>query len=81
MKFLRTTAGDGADKKGQAVNSEVEAKPLDEAVWQAWGLKGVAEDKRSNAAWIKRLKWFALAALLVAMGLWSVGLLDVRTAQ
>jgi len=42
------------------------AKPLDQAVWQAWVAKGRAEDLRSSAARIKAVKWVSIAALLAA---------------
>lgn len=32
------------------------AKPLDEAVWQAWVKKGRARDRRNNAVTIKAVK-------------------------
>lgn len=49
------------------------AKPLDEAVWQAWVLKGRAREERSYAARMKAVKWISLVALLfaAAAGLWS----------
>ena len=47
------------------------AKPLDEGVWQAWLEKGRAQDRRSNAARLKAVKWVSAAALLAATGLWS----------
>lgn len=47
------------------------AKPLDEAVWQAWMVKGREQDRRSSAARVKAVKWVSAAALLVAAGLWS----------
>ena len=50
---------------------EPSAKPLDEALWQAWVAKGRAHDRRSNAARIKAVQWVSIAALLVAAGLWS----------
>ena len=42
------------------------AKPLDQAVWQAWVAKGRAEDQRSSAARIKAVKWVSIAGLLAA---------------
>ena len=42
------------------------AKPLDEAVWQAWLTKGRAQDKRRKAAGIKVLKLTGIVALLAA---------------
>jgi hypothetical protein len=47
------------------------ARPLDEAVWQAWVAKGRAQDRRSGAARIKAVKWDSIAGLLAAAGLWS----------
>ena len=47
------------------------ARPLDEAVWQAWVAKGRAQDRRSSAARIKAVKWASIAGLLGAVGLWS----------
>jgi hypothetical protein len=47
------------------------ARPLDEAVWQAWVAKGRAQDRRSGAARIKAVKWASIAGLLAAAGLWS----------
>ncbi len=43
------------------------AKPLEEAVWQAWLSKGRAQDQRSG---IKVIKWAGIAGLLAAAGLW-----------
>jgi hypothetical protein len=42
------------------------AKPLDEAVWQAWVLKGRAQEERSHDASMKAVKWISLAGLLLA---------------
>jgi hypothetical protein len=50
---------------------EQSAKPLDEALWQAWVAKGRAHDRRSSAARMKAVKWVSIAGLLVAAGLWS----------
>lgn len=47
------------------------AKPLDEAVWQAWVTKGRAGDRRSSAAAVRAAKWVSIAGLLAAVGLWS----------
>jgi hypothetical protein len=44
--------------------------PLDEAVWQAWVAKGRAQERRSDAAGSKAVKWASIAGLLVAAGLW-----------
>lgn len=47
------------------------AKPLDEAVWQAWIAKGQAHDQRGSDARGKAVKWLSIAGLLAAAGLWS----------
>jgi hypothetical protein len=47
------------------------ARPLDEAVWQAWVAKGRAQDRRSRAAQINAVKWASIAGLLGAAGIWS----------
>jgi hypothetical protein len=47
------------------------ARPLDDAVWQAWIAKGRAQDRRSRAVRIKAVKWASIAALLAAAGFWS----------
>jgi hypothetical protein len=48
------------------------AKPLDESVWQAWVLKGRAQDERSHAAGVKVVTWISLVTLLLAAaGFWS----------
>jgi hypothetical protein len=47
------------------------AKPLDEAVWQAWKAKGRAQDKRGREARIKALKWLSMVVLLSLAALWS----------
>jgi hypothetical protein len=45
--------------------------PLDESVWQAWVLKGRAQDERSHAAGMKAVTWISLVTLLVvASGFW-----------
>jgi hypothetical protein len=48
------------------------AKPLDESVWQAWVLKGRAQDERSRAAGMKAVTWISLVTLLLAAatGFW-----------
>src|SRR5579884_2690474 len=48
-----------------------EVKPLDEAVWQAWVLKGVAEEKQTNATMVEAAKWVSIAVLVLAAALWS----------
>jgi hypothetical protein len=47
------------------------ARPLDEAVWQAWAARGRARDRRSSAARISAVKCASIAVLLGAAGLWS----------
>lgn len=49
------------------------ARPLDKAVWQAWVLKGRAQQERSRLAWRKAVKFMSLAGLLLAAaaGVWS----------
>lgn len=42
------------------------ARPLDEAVWQAWVLKGRAQQERGRLAWRKAVKFMSLAGLLSA---------------
>jgi len=42
------------------------AKPLDEARWQAWVLKGRTQDTRRYAAVMNAVRWISLAALLLA---------------
>jgi hypothetical protein len=46
------------------------AKPLDEAVWQAWVARGRARDRRNATARIRVIKWAGIAGLLAAAGLW-----------
>lgn len=47
-------------------------RPLDEAVWEAWILKGRAQENRSRLAWRKAVNGISLAALLFAAvaGIW-----------
>lgn len=47
------------------------SKAIDESAWQAWVAKGRAQERQSNAARVKAVKWVSIAALLVAAGLWS----------
>lgn len=49
------------------------AKPLDEASWQAWVLKGRVREERSHATRMKAVKWISLAGVsfAAASGLWS----------
>jgi len=46
-------------------------KPLDEAVWQAWKAKGLAQDRKDRETRIKALKWVSIVMLLAVVGLWS----------
>lgn len=48
------------------------ARPLDEAVWQTWILKGRSQQVRSRLAWRKAVKFMSLAGLLLAAaaGVW-----------
>ena len=53
-------------------------KPLDQEVWETWKAKNRAQDRRNNAAFLKGVKCFAIAGLLVAAGFWShLGSLDL----
>ena len=47
------------------------ARPLDEAVWQAWVARGRAQQRRSGATRIRAVKWASIAVLLGTAGLWS----------
>ena len=47
------------------------AKPLDEAVWQAWLEKGRERDRRNSAARMVAVKWVSLAGLVMVAALWS----------
>lgn len=47
------------------------AKPLDEAVWQAWLEKGRARDRRNSATRMVAVVWASLAGLVVVAALWS----------
>jgi hypothetical protein len=46
-------------------------KSVDEAVWQAWVMKGRAHDRQSRDARANVAKWVSIAGLLTAVGLWS----------
>jgi hypothetical protein len=63
----------GTLPKLQGVRELPQAKPLDEAVWRAWVLRGRAQEERSYAVRMKAVKWISLAGLLLVMaaGLWS----------
>jgi hypothetical protein len=43
--------------------------PLNEAVWDAWKAKGLAEDRRSSVARLTALKWVSISVLFAAAGL------------
>ena len=58
-------------EKSESAWAPPATRPLDEAVWQTWVAKGLAQDRRSSAARIKAVKWTSLAALLAVAGLWS----------
>ena len=47
------------------------AKPLDEAVWQAWLENGRERDRRNSAARMVAVKWVSLAGLVMVAALWS----------
>ena len=47
------------------------ATPLDESVWQAWVLKGRAQEERSHAAGIKVVTWISLVTLILVSGFGS----------
>jgi len=47
-------------------------KPLDEAMWQAWMVKGRRSERRGSAARVKAVKWVCAASLLAAASLWSL---------
>jgi hypothetical protein len=47
------------------------AKPLDEAVWQAWLQKGRAQDRQRGATRMKIIKWASIAVLFATAGVWS----------
>lgn len=51
------------------------ATPLNEAVWQAWLLKGRLREERNSARRLKALHWLSLAGLLWAgIAVWSRGI-------
>ena len=45
--------------------------PLNQVMWDAWEAKGIAEERRSNAALFKASLWASVAALLAAAVIWS----------
>ena len=51
-----------------------QARPLDEAVWQAWVLKGRAQQDRRRLVWRKAVKCISIVGLLFAAvaGVWPV---------
>jgi len=57
--------------KSQSAWASPAARPLDEAVWQAWVAKGRAQERRSSATRIRAVKWASIAGLLGAAVLWS----------
>jgi hypothetical protein len=59
-------------QKTQDVFAPPLAKSLDESEWQAWVLKGRAQEERSHAAAMKAVTWISLVMLLLAAaGFWS----------
>jgi apolipoprotein N-acyltransferase len=58
-------------RETRAVWKPSTAKPLDEALWQAWLLKGRAQDKCNSMARMKNVRWLSLAGLFVGAALWS----------
>jgi len=44
-----------------------EASPLNEAVWQAWVLKGQAQEERTRRVWQRAVRLLSLAGLLLAV--------------
>lgn len=46
------------------------AKPLDEAVWQAWLVKGRRKDARSTHTRLEVVKMVSIVALMAAVALW-----------
>ena len=59
-------------QKTQDVLAPPLATPLDESEWQAWVLKGRAQEERSHAAAMKAVTWISLVMLLLAAaGFWS----------
>lgn len=56
----------------RAVYEIAAARPLDEAVWQAWVAKGRSREKRESAARRKVGELVAAAGLLVVAGLWPI---------
>lgn len=48
-----------------------ESTPLDEAAWQRWLAKGVAQERRRNSLQTKTVKVVSIAALFAAVGFWS----------
>ena len=58
--------------KAPVVRELPPARPLDERVWQAWVLKGRAQQERSRLAWRRAVTCMSLAGLLFAgcAGVW-----------
>lgn len=55
----------------QNVKVAPDAKPLDEAVWQAWLAKGCAADERGRNSRLRAMKLASITMLLFAAVLWS----------
>ena len=45
--------------------------PLDEAAWDAWVSKGLTQERRTEARFVKAIKFAAMAALMAGSALWS----------
>ncbi|MGO4882373.1 MAG: DUF6804 family protein [Bryobacteraceae bacterium] len=56
---------------GKAWAATPPGQPFNEPAWQAWTAKGRADDRRSDLAHGKLVRWIPIAALLVAAALWS----------
>ncbi len=54
-----------------AVWEAPETRPLDEAVWQAWLLRGRARERRGSAKRLVQVQWISTATLLASAALWS----------
>lgn len=57
-------------EKAQSGRADLQAKPLDEAAWQAWKAKGRASDLRDRVVRSNTVKLTTVAVLLLAAGLW-----------
>ena len=60
-----------AVKQSTTTRESPTVKPLDEAVWQAWKAKGLAQDRKDRETRIKALKWVSIVSLLGVAALWS----------